>query len=111
MGSRQNIFDPLDLEIIDRVYEAIWAQIVSRQPDRDRSRAAEGVMKRCWRVFPRPGVSPKNLSLLAYQRSARRTVTAIAGLSVSEVGPLHCLTKSLQRSCTHHSAQWYSRLV
>jgi hypothetical protein len=29
-------FDPLDLEIIDRVYEAAWAQVEARDPDRDR---------------------------------------------------------------------------
>ena len=43
MGSfqRENVFDPLDLEIIERVYEAIWAQIVARQPDRDTVKDAE----------------------------------------------------------------------
>jgi hypothetical protein len=28
-------FDPLDLEIIDRVYEAAWAQIEACEPRRD----------------------------------------------------------------------------
>jgi hypothetical protein len=28
-------FDPLDLEIVDRVYEAAWAQIEAREPIRD----------------------------------------------------------------------------
>jgi hypothetical protein len=41
MGSQQNVFDPLDLEIIDRVYEAIWAQIILLQPDRDTEKEAE----------------------------------------------------------------------
>ncbi len=31
-------FDPLDLEIIDRVYEAAWARVEAKEPDRDRSR-------------------------------------------------------------------------
>jgi len=35
MGSRSRAFDPLDLEIIDRVYEAAWAQIEAREPWRD----------------------------------------------------------------------------
>ena len=37
MGSvkRPHAFDPLDLEIIDRVYEAIWAQIEARYPHRE----------------------------------------------------------------------------
>ena len=41
MGSQQNVFDPLDSEIIDRVYEAIWAQIILLQPDRDTAKEAE----------------------------------------------------------------------
>ena len=37
MGSfkRHRAFDPLDLEIIDRVYEAAWAQLEAREIDRD----------------------------------------------------------------------------
>jgi hypothetical protein len=31
------VFDPLDLEIIDRVYEAAWAQVEAREPSRDRA--------------------------------------------------------------------------
>jgi hypothetical protein len=40
MGSfkRNRLFDPLDLEIIDRVYEAAWAQIEAREPVRDEQR-------------------------------------------------------------------------
>ncbi|HET9538023.1 MAG TPA: hypothetical protein VFP43_22205 [Mesorhizobium sp.] len=34
--SRPRVFDPLDLEIIDRVYEAAWAQLEAREPARDR---------------------------------------------------------------------------
>jgi hypothetical protein len=37
MGSykRSHAFGPLDLEIIDRVYEATWAQVEARYPNRD----------------------------------------------------------------------------
>jgi hypothetical protein len=35
------LFDPLDLEIIDRVYEAAWAQVEAREPLRDRERDGE----------------------------------------------------------------------
>jgi len=28
-------FDSLDLEILERAYEAVWAEIVTRNPDRD----------------------------------------------------------------------------
>ncbi len=37
MGSfkRPHAFDPLDLEIIDLVYEAAWEQVEARDPSRD----------------------------------------------------------------------------
>ena len=40
MGSfkHTNVFDPPALEIIDRVYAAIWAQLEARDPFRDRAR-------------------------------------------------------------------------
>jgi hypothetical protein len=34
--STPHFFDPLDLEIIDRVYEAAWIQLEEREPFRDR---------------------------------------------------------------------------
>ena len=34
-------FDPLDLEIIDRVYEAAWAQLEARESFRDRENDGE----------------------------------------------------------------------
>src|SRR5262245_2642311 len=40
MGSYKHpqVFGPLDLEIIDRVYDAAWAELEPRQPFRDRER-------------------------------------------------------------------------
>ena len=35
MGSFKSAFDPLDLEIIDRVYEVAWAHVQARHPNRD----------------------------------------------------------------------------
>ena len=37
MGSykRPNVFDPLDLQIIDLVYQAAWAGFIARDPYRD----------------------------------------------------------------------------
>ena len=47
---RQTVFDQLDLEIIDQVYEAAWAQLLARDPAHDateeasvRSRYADAV--------------------------------------------------------------------
>ena len=41
MGSFKHscAFDPLDLEIIDRVYEAAWAKLEACEPFRDREPA------------------------------------------------------------------------
>ena len=43
MGSFQHprAFHPLDLEIMDRVYEAAWAQLEARDPFRDREHDGE----------------------------------------------------------------------
>jgi hypothetical protein len=43
MGSyrRPRVFDPLDLEIIDHVYEVAWAQLEAREPGRDATRDDE----------------------------------------------------------------------
>jgi hypothetical protein len=42
MGSfRSRAFDALDLKIIDRVYEAAWAQLEAREPFRDRAKDGE----------------------------------------------------------------------
>ena len=39
MGSyKPRVFDPLDLEIIDRIYEVAWAQLEASDPFRDRER-------------------------------------------------------------------------
>jgi hypothetical protein len=35
-SQRSRVFDPLDLEIIDHVYEAVWARVEAREPNRDR---------------------------------------------------------------------------
>ena len=43
MGSlnRRPAFDPRELEIIDRVYNAAWAQILTRHPGRDVEKVKE----------------------------------------------------------------------
>ena len=43
MGSlkRRPAFDPLEVEIIDRVYNAAWAQILARHPGRDIEKVTE----------------------------------------------------------------------
>jgi hypothetical protein len=35
------VFDPLDLAIIDRIYDAAWAQLEAREPFRDKERDGE----------------------------------------------------------------------
>jgi hypothetical protein len=43
MGSIRHprVFHPLDLEIMDRVYEAAWAELEARDPFRDREKDGE----------------------------------------------------------------------
>lgn len=43
MGSFKHprVFNPLDLEILDRVYEAAWAQVEAREPFRDREQDSQ----------------------------------------------------------------------
>jgi hypothetical protein len=43
MGSYKHpqVFGPLDLEIIERVYDAAWAELEAREPFRDRERDEE----------------------------------------------------------------------
>jgi len=43
MGSYNHlrVFDPLDLEIIDRVYETAWARLEALEPFRDRGADGE----------------------------------------------------------------------
>jgi hypothetical protein len=48
-------FDPLDLEIIDRVYEAAWAQLEAREPARDRAADEERQVALRKRVFELAG--------------------------------------------------------
>ena len=47
----RRVFDPLDLEIIDRVYEAAWAQLEAREPFRDRDKDGERVEKLRKHIF------------------------------------------------------------
>jgi hypothetical protein len=40
-SSKRPVFLPLELEIIDRVYEAAWAQVEARDPFRDKTKDGE----------------------------------------------------------------------
>ena len=51
MGPFNRVFDPLDLEIIDRVYEAAWAQLEAREPFRDRNKDGERGEELRQRIF------------------------------------------------------------
>ena len=51
---RSHVFDPLDLEIMDRVYEAAWA-LVAQEPLRDTKRDVERQEKLRKLVFASAG--------------------------------------------------------
>jgi hypothetical protein len=38
---KHRVFDPLDLEIIDHVFEAVWARVEASDPERDTNRDEE----------------------------------------------------------------------
>jgi hypothetical protein len=63
MGSfkRNRVFDPLDLEIIDRVYEAAWAQVEARETilDEQRNRERQEGLRKL--VFAVAGTTPPGL--------------------------------------------------
>ena len=66
MGSFNQGFDSLDLEIIDRVYETAWAQLEAREPFRDRIRTAnEG---RSYASAPLPSPPPARLTSTVFAR-------------------------------------------
>jgi hypothetical protein len=69
MGSfkRHPAFDPLDLEIIDRVYEAAWAQIEARESDRDTGRDPERQQKLRQYIFAVARMGPVEFDAL-YER-------------------------------------------
>jgi hypothetical protein len=64
---RPRAFDPLDLEIIDRVYEAVWAQIEAREIDRDSERDPERQQTLREQVFAIAGMGPVDFDVL-YER-------------------------------------------
>ena len=47
MGSFKSVFDPLDLEIMDRVYEVAWAHAQAREPSRNT--ASDGARQKALR--------------------------------------------------------------
>jgi hypothetical protein len=57
MGSfkRPHAFDPLDLEIIDLVYEVAWEQVSARQPSHDTAEDEERQASLRKRVFALAG--------------------------------------------------------
>jgi hypothetical protein len=69
MGSfkRPRVFDPLDLEIIDRVYEAAWAQIEASEPERNPGRDADRQQTLRKQIFAVAGRRPVDFDDL-YER-------------------------------------------
>ena len=47
MSSFKDVFDPLDLEIMDRVYDAAWAHAQAREPSRNA--ASDGARQKALR--------------------------------------------------------------
>lgn len=65
MGTNHSrVFDPLDLEIIERVYEAAWAQVEAREPSRDRERDDERQQALSKRVLAFAGTGHEDFDTL-----------------------------------------------
>ena len=62
---RRGVFDPLDLEIIDQVYETAWAQLEAREPLRDREKDAdrERALRKLVFALATPGIVDFDTSL------------------------------------------------
>jgi hypothetical protein len=69
MGSfhRRRAFDPLDLEIVDRIYEAAWAQIEAENANRDNQCVVERQQALREHIFAIAGSGPVDFDTL-YQR-------------------------------------------
>jgi len=67
MGSfkRPRVFQPLDLEIMDRVYETVWVHLEACEPFRDRQKDGE-------LLCPTPGWCSRVVSLIGHQKSAHK---------------------------------------
>jgi hypothetical protein len=73
MDSFKRTFDPLDLEIIDRVYEVAWAYVEAREPDRNTARDGER-QKAAWPCSPHGlalGHGPLWLRLLGLEKHSK----------------------------------------
>ena len=102
MGSFKRVFDPLDLEIIDRVYEVAWAHVQAHQPNRDTAsdgKRQEALRKKIFGVARIMGSGHIDFEPLT------EVVLAIPGLSMpnverlSEAGDRHVLQREGNVEC------------
>ena len=103
MGSFKRVFDPLDLEIIDRVYEVAWAHVQAHQPNRDTAsdgKRQEALRKKIFGVARIMGSGHIDFEPLT------EVVLAIPGLSMpnverlSEAGDRHVLQREGNVECS-----------
>jgi hypothetical protein len=87
MGSFKypHAFDPLDLEIIDRVYEAAWAQIEAGESDRDTERDPERQQTLRELIFAVAAIGPVDFDELCERvlQTPRRSAVKVERLPVS----------------------------
>jgi hypothetical protein len=84
---RPRVFHPLDLEIMDRVYEAAWAQIEARDPFRDRNEDGkrQDALRKWLFALATPG--PVDFDML-YDKVLARMPNIPAVFTASETPPL-----------------------
>jgi hypothetical protein len=74
MSSFTRVFGPLDLEIIDRVYEAAWARLEAQEPFRDREEDGERREELRKLVFAFAHTRRGRRCFCSYARMSRSTV-------------------------------------
>ena len=89
MGSfkRPRVFHPLDLEIMDRVFEAAWAQIEAREPFRDRNE--DGERQDALRKWLFAVVSPGPVDFDTLYDKALARMPNTGSVTVGETPPLY----------------------
>jgi len=71
--NRKGGFDPLDLEIIDLVFEVAWARFEALEPDRDRSNDDERATALREHIFALAGCAPVEFDALSEKVLASNT--------------------------------------
>ena len=80
--NRYRVFDPLDLEIIDQVFIAVWANVEAREPYRDRKDDVERRKAIRKRIF-----AFANYGSVDFDTLCDKVLTSMPGSWVDQANP------------------------